>query len=83
MNPNRFSSLAAFLEYYTALRRAAQLTDDERAAIATIEPILAILTPDERASLDGAAGGGATARRNERARHKLARELAARGMLES
>ncbi|GEM_PF-4475651 len=83
MKPNRFSSISALLEYHAALRRAAHLSEDERSALAEIDQLLALLTPDERASLDDTAVGGAAARRAERARRKLARELAARGILAS
>jgi hypothetical protein len=83
MKPHRFSSISALLEYHAALRRASHLSADERAALAEIDQFLAVLTPDERASLDDAEVGGAAARRAERARRKLARELAARGILES
>lgn len=81
MKPNRFSSLAAWLEYYAALRRLALPSGEERAALSAIGQVLGILTPDERASLDDATTSAA-ARRAERARRKLARELAARGLLE-
>ncbi|HUY20268.1 MAG TPA: hypothetical protein VMV15_13660 [Candidatus Binataceae bacterium] len=82
MKPGRFSSLAAFLEYRSALRRTASPSDEERATLTAIEQLLAILTPDERASLDDSSGVAA-ARRAERARRKLGRELAARGLLEA
>ncbi len=81
MKPKRFSSLAAFLEYCAALRRASSPSDEERTTLAAMEQVLGILTPDERASLDDATTSAA-ARRGERARRKLARELAARGLLE-
>ena len=81
MKPGRFSSLAAFLEYYSALRRASSPSEEERATLAAMEQVLGILTPDERASLEDASTGVA-ARRCERARRKLARELTARGLFE-
>ncbi len=82
MKPDRFSSLSAFLEYYAALRRAPQLTDEERATLAAIAEIFEVLTPEERSSLDGAAADAAR-RRRERAYRKLARELIRRGLLEA
>ncbi len=82
MKPVRFSSLSAFLEYYAALRRAPQPTDEERATLAAIGEIIDILTPEERASLDGAAADAAQ-RRRERAYRKLAHELIRRGVLEA
>ena len=81
MKLKRFSSLAAWLEYRAALRRVASLSAEERATLAEIEQMLAILTPDERASLDDAATSAA-ARRAERAHRKLVRELTALGLLE-
>ena len=85
MKPDRFSSLSAFLEYYAALRRASHPTAEERATLAVIAEILEVLTPEERASLDGAASDAADAaqRRRERAYRKLARELIRRGVLEA
>ena len=82
MKPERFSSLAALLEYFAALRRLAKPNEEERAALAAIEKLLEVLTPGERASLDDPAGGAA-ARRRERACRKLARELTERGVLEA
>ncbi len=82
MKPDRFSSLSAILEYYAALRRAPQPTDEERATLAAIAEILEVLTPEERASLDGV-GADAAQRRRERAYRKLARELIRRGLLEA
>lgn len=82
MKPKRFSSLAAWLEYRASLRRVASPSAEESATLTEIEQTLAILTPDERASLDDAATSAA-ARRAERARRKLARELTARGLLDS
>ncbi|HTW86975.1 MAG TPA: hypothetical protein VMD75_03110 [Candidatus Binataceae bacterium] len=81
MKAKRFSSLEAWLEYRAALGRVASPSPEERATLAEIEQILGILTPDERASLDDPTTSAA-ARRAERARRKLARELAARGLLE-
>ncbi len=81
MRPKRFSSLAAFLEYCAAVRRAPSPSDEERATLAALEREFGMLTPAERASLDDASTGTA-ARRRERARRKLARELTVRGLLE-
>jgi hypothetical protein len=82
MKLGRFSSLAAFLEYRSALRRSLSPSDEERATLTAIEQLLGMLTPDERASLDDVSSSAA-ARRAERARRKLGRELAARGLLEA
>ena len=77
-----YSSLAAFVAHYCALRSSKEFTEDERARLAGMNEALDTLGADLRAVLDSQpAGDRAALRRRERAERKLRRELIARGML--
>ncbi|HVA41108.1 MAG TPA: hypothetical protein VNF49_10625 [Candidatus Binataceae bacterium] len=89
MKLDPYSSLAAFLAHWRALKQApaGALDADELARSAEMEKIIAALRPEERASLeaanadDSSASAGAMRRHRERAELRLARELRARGLL--
>jgi hypothetical protein len=89
MKPGAYSSLAAFLAHWRALKRAGAgtLAADELARSAEMEKIIAALRPEERTALeapnndDGSADAGAMQRHRERAEIILARELRIRGLL--
>lgn len=89
MKPDPYSSLAAFLAHWRALKHATAdtLAADELAGSAEMDELVAALRPEERAALEAAnnddksAGAGATRRHRERAELRLARELRGRGLL--
>jgi hypothetical protein len=89
MKLDAYSSLAAFLAHWRALKHAtaAALAADELARRAEMDEIIAALRPEERAALEAAnnddksAGADATRRHRERAELRLARELRGRGLL--
>jgi hypothetical protein len=89
MKLETYSSLAAFLAHWRALKHASAdaLAVDELAGSAEMDEIIAALRPEERSALeaattdDGAASAGATRRHRERAELGLARELRQRGLL--
>jgi len=74
-----YSSLAAFLAHYRILKRAAQVTEEERERLAEMTKLAELLAPADREAIesDTAAGG----RRSERALRDLRRLLAERGVL--
>jgi hypothetical protein len=89
-----YSSLAAFLAHWRALKQANAdtLAVDDLARRAEMDAMIAALRPEERSALqaannharsddDGSADVGATRRHRERAELRLARELRARGVL--
>jgi hypothetical protein len=87
MKPDTYSSLAAFLAHWRALKHATAdtLAADELARSAEMDELVAALRPEERAALEAAnnddRSAGATRRHRERAELRLARELRARGLL--
>lgn len=96
MKLDAYSSLAAFLAHWRALRLAPAntLAANELARSAAMSEIIAALRAEERAALeaqpmdatnidDGSASAGAARRHRERAELRLARELRARGLLAS
>ena len=75
-----YSSLAAFLAHYEALKSLPDPSPEERALLAAMTQILELMAPDERLGLfshDSSEPG----RRRERAERKLAQLLRARGVL--
>jgi hypothetical protein len=86
----QYTSVAAFLAHWRALRHAADTSAkcDETAIRAEMDKVIAALRPEERAALETSredsqsAGARAIQRRRERAEIDLARELRARGMLQ-
>jgi hypothetical protein len=94
MKLDPYSSLAAFLAHWRALKYASAgvLDADELGRCAEMEKIVAALRPEERAALetvhtdaanadDGSASAGDVRRHRERAELRLARELRVRGLL--
>jgi hypothetical protein len=89
MKLETYSSLAAFLAHWRALKYATvdAPAADELARSAEMNEIIAALRPEERAALeaaitdDGSVSAGATRRHRERAELRLARELRKRGLL--
>jgi hypothetical protein len=76
-----YSSLAAFLAHYRALKSSAGYSEDKNRLLAAMETAIGALSPEERAALESGAADGTARRHRERAELKLSRELAARGML--
>jgi hypothetical protein len=72
-----YSSLAAFLAHYRILKRAAQLTEEERERLAEMTKLAELLAPSDREALESDTPG----RRSERALRNLHRLLAERGVL--
>lgn len=89
MKLGAYSSVAAFLAHWRALKRAVvgDLAPGELARRAAMDEIIAVLRPDERAALEAAqsdnisADSGAVRRHRERANLALACALRARGLL--
>jgi hypothetical protein len=81
---HRYSSVAAFLAHYEALRKVpvSARTDDDRNHLAAIEQLLATLRPEERAAVDSDSNDPAVVRHRERATIRLRRELTARGLID-
>jgi len=74
-----YSSLAAFLAHYRILKRAAQLTEEERERLAEMTKLAELLTPADREAIES--DTAASGRRSERALRDLRRLLAERGVL--
>ncbi len=72
-----YSSLAAFLEHYRILKRAAQLTGAERERLAEMTKLIEALAPGDRDAIESGTAG----RRFERALRNLYRLLAERDVL--
>lgn len=88
MKLGAYSSVAAFLAHWRALKRAVagDLAPDELARRAAMDEIIAVLRPEERAALEAQSdnispGSGAVRRHRERANLALACALRARGLL--
>jgi hypothetical protein len=79
----KYSSLAAFLAHYRALRGdhdAGRAADGGR--LAAMEQLIALLRAEERAAIESDSDAPEVARHRERAQLKLRRELLARGVLD-
>ncbi len=76
-----YSSLAAFLAHYRALKSGASLSPEEERLLAEMSATIATLAPEVRAALDSIEDTPASNRHRARAEFQLRRELAARGML--
>jgi hypothetical protein len=94
MNLRTYSSLAAFIAHYDALRaahadvaRASAANPDDAATLAAMETIVGELSPADRDALRNAAPSpdahpsGPAGRHRARAELRLRRLLAARGLL--
>ncbi|HUO05793.1 MAG TPA: hypothetical protein VMU16_11410 [Candidatus Binataceae bacterium] len=75
-----YSSLAAFLAHYHALKCSTRKPDDEQ-LFTSISAIIDALDPVDREALDSDVDDGAARRHRDRAELKLLRLLAARGIV--
>jgi len=78
-----YSSLAAFLAHYHALKSDASRSTDDDQLFAEMSVVIATLAPDARAALDSIEDSGSAKRHRDRAELQLRRELAARGIVAS
>ncbi len=76
-----YSSLAAFLAHYHALKSDPSRTSDDEQLFAGMSAAIATLAPEARAALDSTEDSGRAKRHRERAELQLRRELAARGIV--
>jgi alpha-ketoglutarate-dependent taurine dioxygenase len=81
MKPTPYSSLAAFLAHYRALRSAASRSSEEDRLFAEMSAANATLSAEERAALDSSAATSSARRNRERAELHLKRELRAHAIL--
>jgi hypothetical protein len=77
-----YSSLAAFLAHYRALRDAASSEPRERELLARMEEIVGALHPADRAALLDNSTDSATIRRRQRAERSLRLLVAGQGILQ-
>ena len=75
-----YSSLAAFLAHYEALKSRPDPSPEEKTQLAAMTQLLDLIPPDERLGLFSH-DSSEPARRRERAERKLAQMLRARGVL--
>ena len=76
-----YSSLAAFLAHYHALKSDASRGADDEQLFAEMSAAIATLAPEARAALDSVEDSARAKRHRERAELQLRRELAARGIV--
>jgi hypothetical protein len=76
-----YSSLAAFLAHYRALKSDASRSADDDQLFAEMSAVIATLAPEARASLDSTEVSTSARRHRERAELELCSELAARGIV--
>jgi hypothetical protein len=76
-----YSSLAAFLAHYRALKSDASRSADDDQVFAEMSAVIATLAPEVRASIDSAEDSSSARRHRERAELQLRRELVARGIV--
>jgi hypothetical protein len=76
-----YSSLAAFLAHYHAIKTASSRSPDDEQLLAEMSVAISTLAPEARAALDSIDGTGSARRHRERAELQLRRELAARGII--
>ena len=76
-----YSSLAAFLAHYHALKTAPSRSPDDEKLFAEMSAAIATLAPEAVAALDFTDETGIARRHRERAQLQLRRELAARGII--
>jgi hypothetical protein len=76
-----YSSLAAFLAHYRALKSDASRSADDDQLFAEMSASIATLAPEARASLDSTENSASARRHRERAELQLRRELVARGIV--
>jgi hypothetical protein len=76
-----YSSLAAFLAHYRALKSAASRGPEDEQLLAEMSAAIATLAPEVNAALDSTEDTPAANRHRARAETQLHRVLAARGMV--
>ena len=76
-----YSSLAAFLAHYHALKSDPSRGSDDEQLLAGMSAVIATLPPEARAALDSVEDGARAKRHRDRAALQLRRELAARGIV--
>jgi hypothetical protein len=76
-----YSSLAAFLAHYRALKSGAALGPEDERLLAEMSAAIATLAPEVRAALDSTEDTPAANRHRARAEFQLRRELVACGMV--
>jgi hypothetical protein len=76
-----YSSLAAFLAHYHALKMAPSRTPDDDQLLAEMSAMIATLAPEARTALDSDEDTASARRHRDRAELQLRRELAARGII--
>jgi hypothetical protein len=81
MKSRPYSSLAAFIAHYRALKALASRSSDEQQLFAEMTAALSALPPETRAALDSTDSSASAKRHRERAELQLGRELVARGIV--
>jgi hypothetical protein len=76
-----YSSLAAFLAHYHALKIAPSRGPDDDRLLAEMSAMIATLAPTARTALDSNEDSSSARRHRDRAELQLRRELAARGII--
>ena len=76
-----YSSLAAFLAHYHALKSLPSRSSDDEQLFAEMTAAIETLAPEGRAALDATDDNAAARRHRERAELHLRRILAARGIV--
>jgi hypothetical protein len=76
-----YSSLAAFLAHYHALKMAPSRSPDDEKLFAEMSLAIATLAPEGRAALDSTEDTGSARRHRDRAQLQLRREIVARGII--
>ena len=76
-----YSSLAAFLAHYRALKSDAPRNPDDEKLFAEMSAVIATLAPEARAALDSTEDSARARRHRERAQLQLRRELVTRGIV--
>jgi hypothetical protein len=76
-----YSSLAAFLAHYRALKSDASRGADDEQLFVEMSAVLATLAPAARAALESSEESAGTRRHRDRAELQLRRELAARAIV--
>ena len=80
MKPPPYSSLAAFMAHYDALKSLPARKSDEEKLFTEMTAALSALPSETRAALDSTDRSASARRRRERAQIQLRRELVARGI---
>jgi len=81
MKAPAYSSLAAFLAHYRALKSDPSRGPDDQQLLAGMSAAIAMLAPEARAALDSVEDSARAKRHRDRAELQLRRELAARGIV--